>query len=158
MNKVGARFKMYMQICPLHFVEWNISSLSYTPPIMSTTPSYNKYVDRKWDDIPISFADCSELICVGTLVTRIVTVRLLQELSWNMACALTRIVLFTTSISVKITRDLKTDHNMIINSSSLSATYMCQWIRSALVQIMACRLFGTKPLSKPMLSYCQLDP
>ena len=23
---------------------------------------------------------------------------------------------------------------------------------------MACRLFGAKPLSKPMLDYCQLDP
>ena len=29
-----------------------------------------------------------------------------------------------------------------------SAVYMRQWIGSALVQIMACRLFGTKPLSK----------
>ena len=29
---------------------------------------------------------------------------------------------------------------------------------SALVQIMACRLFGTKPLSKPVLGFCQLDP
>ena len=28
---------------------------------------------------------------------------------------------------------------------------------SALVQIMACRLFGAKPLSKPMLDYCQLN-
>ena len=27
-----------------------------------------------------------------------------------------------------------------------------------LLQIMACRLFGAKPLSEPMLSYCQLDP
>ena len=35
---------------------------------------------------------------------------------------------------------------------------MCQWIGSTLVQIMACRLFGTKPLSKPMLGYCQFDP
>ena len=35
---------------------------------------------------------------------------------------------------------------------------MHQWIVSALVQIMACRLFGTKPLSKPMLGYCHLDP
>ena len=26
------------------------------------------------------------------------------------------------------------------------------------VQIMACRLFGTKPLSEPMLPYCQLTP
>ena len=38
------------------------------------------------------------------------------------------------------------------------AEYVRQWIWSALVQIMACRLFGDKPLSKPMLSYCQLDP
>ena len=29
---------------------------------------------------------------------------------------------------------------------------------SALVQIMACRLFGAEPLSKPVLGYCQLDP
>ena len=36
--------------------------------------------------------------------------------------------------------------------------YMRQWIGSALVQIMARRLFGAKPSSKPMLGYCQLDP
>ena len=35
---------------------------------------------------------------------------------------------------------------------------MRQWFRSALVQIMACRLFGDKPLSKPLLGYCQLEP
>ena len=44
-----------------------------------------------------------------------------------------------------------------VNSSPPSAAYMCQWIGSSLVQIMACRLFGAKPLSKPMLDYCQLD-
>ena len=26
-----------------------------------------------------------------------------------------------------------------------------------LVQVMACRLFGAKPLPEPMLAYCQLD-
>ena len=31
----------------------------------------------------------------------------------------------------------------------LYAAYMCQWIGSALVQIMACRFFSAKPLSKP---------
>ena len=31
-----------------------------------------------------------------------------------------------------------------------------QWTRSPLVQIMACRLFGTKPLPEPMLVYFQL--
>ena len=32
-----------------------------------------------------------------------------------------------------------------------------QWTASALVQIMACRLFGAKSLPEPMLAYCQLD-
>ena len=45
-----------------------------------------------------------------------------------------------------------------MNSSPPSAAYMSQWIRSALVQIMAWHLFSAKPLSEPMLGYCQLDP
>ena len=43
-----------------------------------------------------------------------------------------------------------------INSSPPNVAYMGQWIGSVLVQIMACHLFGAKPLSKPMLD--QLDP
>ena len=43
------------------------------------------------------------------------------------------------------------------NSSPLSAAYMRQLIGSALIQVMACRLFGAKPLHEPMLAYCQLD-
>ena len=34
---------------------------------------------------------------------------------------------------------------------------MHQWTGSVLVKIMAWRLFGAKPLSKPMLGYCQLN-
>ena len=45
-----------------------------------------------------------------------------------------------------------------VNSSPPSAAYMRQWIGSALVQKMACRLFGAKPLSKPMLGHFQLGP
>ena len=45
-----------------------------------------------------------------------------------------------------------------INSYPPNVTYMRQWIGWVLVQIMACRLFGAKPLSKPMLGYGQLDP
>ena len=44
-----------------------------------------------------------------------------------------------------------------INSSPPSAAYMHRWTGSSLVQAMACRLFGTKPLPEPMLAYCQLD-
>ena len=33
-----------------------------------------------------------------------------------------------------------------------------QWTESALVQVMACRLCGAKPLPEPMLTYYQLDP
>ena len=46
----------------------------------------------------------------------------------------------------------------LINSSPSSAAYMRQRIGSALVQIMACRLFGAKLLTKPMPGYCQFDP
>ena len=45
-----------------------------------------------------------------------------------------------------------------VNSSPPSAAYMSRCIGSALVQIMACRLFGAKPLSEPVLSHSQLDP
>ena len=44
-----------------------------------------------------------------------------------------------------------------INSSPPSAAYMHQWFGSVLVQIMACYLFVAKPLSKPILGYCQLN-
>ena len=30
-------------------------------------------------------------------------------------------------------------------------------IKAILGQLMACHLFGAKPLSEPMLTYCQLD-
>ena len=49
-------------------------------------------------------------------------------------------------------------NHLFINSSPPSAAYMHQWIGSALIQIMACCLFSAKPLPKPMLCCCQLDP
>ena len=39
----------------------------------------------------------------------------------------------------------------LLNPSPPSAAYMRWWIGSTLVQIIACHLFGAKPLSKPML-------
>ena len=44
------------------------------------------------------------------------------------------------------------------DSFPLSAAHMCYKIGSALVQVVACRLFGATPLSKPMLFYYLLDP
>ena len=38
-----------------------------------------------------------------------------------------------------------------------SAAYMRQWTESSLLQVMACRLFGAKPLPEPALAYCKLD-
>ena len=35
--------------------------------------------------------------------------------------------------------------------------YMRRWTGSALIKVMACRLFGAKALPEPMLVYCQLD-
>ena len=59
-------------------------------------------------------------------------------------------------------RDTSTTHAALgmiytFNSSPPSAAYMRQWTGSALVQVMACRLFGAKPLPEPMLTYRQLD-
>ena len=45
-----------------------------------------------------------------------------------------------------------------LNSSPPSAAYMRQWTVSTSVQVMACRLFGVKPLPEPMLAYCHVDP
>ena len=42
------------------------------------------------------------------------------------------------------------------NPSPPSAAYMRQWIGWSLIHMMACRLFGAKPLSEPMLGHCQL--
>ena len=41
-----------------------------------------------------------------------------------------------------------------VNSLRPSNAYMRQYNIPTLVQIMACRLFGTKPLSEPKLPYC----
>ena len=38
-----------------------------------------------------------------------------------------------------------------------SAAYLRQWIELALVPIIAWRRIGTKPVSKPVPGYCQLD-
>ena len=43
------------------------------------------------------------------------------------------------------------------NSSPPSAVYIRKCIGLVLVQITGCRLFGAKPLSKPILSYCIVD-
>ena len=55
-------------------------------------------------------------------------------------------------------RFIKTCENLLINSLRPSDAYMHQKTRQSLVQIMAWRLFGAKPLSEPMMAYCQLDP
>ena len=34
---------------------------------------------------------------------------------------------------------------------------MRQWTKPALHRVMACRMFGAKPLPRPRLAYCQLD-
>ena len=42
-----------------------------------------------------------------------------------------------------------------VNSSPHSAAYVRRWIGPALLQIMVCRLFGTKPLSEQTFRYSQ---
>ena len=42
-----------------------------------------------------------------------------------------------------------------VNSTRPSHVYMHDKTRSALVQVITCHLFTTKPLSKPMMMYCK---
>ena len=44
-----------------------------------------------------------------------------------------------------------------VNSLRPSDAYMRQWTNHHWFQIMACRLVGAKPLSEPLLEYCELD-
>ena len=46
----------------------------------------------------------------------------------------------------------------MFNSLRPNDAYMRHQTMSSLVQIMACRLLGTKPLSETKLNYCQLHP
>ena len=45
-----------------------------------------------------------------------------------------------------------------LNSSRPTDSNVCHKTKPSLVQIMACYLFGTKPLSQPMLVYCWFGP
>ena len=72
--------------------------------------------------------------------------------------------LTTWAIYKNCNNDEKLHKLFILTHLPPSAAYMCLWNGSALViQIMACRLngrpaHGAKPLSEPVLTYCQLDP
>ena len=91
------------------------------------------------------------------------------SLSWNTGTCM-NYTTFADDLGMQGTRSLasilleyscystrEVNYPAFFNSSPLSATYMRQSIGSALVQIMACRLFGTKPLSEPILDYHLLE-
>ena len=68
----------------------------------------------------------------------------------------TKMATFPFQCQVTDSRESSLTFIHFLNSSPPCAAYMRQGIGCALVQIMACRLFGTKPSSKPMLGYSQL--
>ena len=57
-------------------------------------------------------------------------------------------------VSGAVSRSLKKAE---INLLMPSDAYMRRQPETSLVQIMACRMFGAKPLSEPKLEYCQLN-
>ena len=60
------------------------------------------------------------------------------------------------NISIMGAKGLSVALCMLTHFSHIAA-YMRQKIWSALVQVMAWRRFGAKPLNEPVLAYCQLD-
>ena len=80
----------------------------------------------------------------------------ISTLDQIMGCCLPGDKPFSETMMVSLLMHICITQPQIVNSSPPSAAFMCQWIRSALVQIMACRLFGAKPLSKPVLDYAPI--
>ena len=78
-------------------------------------------------------------------------------LTFNSCDIISSYIFYAKTGSINHQRDIF-HSDFCVNSSTPSAAYMRQWIGSALVQIMTCRLFGAKPLSTPMLVNFQLDP
>ena len=56
------------------------------------------------------------------------------------------------TLSIGLLRQIR--FTFLINSLRPSDAYMRRWTGSSLVQILACRLYGDRPLSEPMLEYC----
>ena len=61
------------------------------------------------------------------------------------------------SAKVQINRNVCCRRQSPFYSLKRSDACMCQYYIQTLVQIIARRLFCAKPLSEPMLQYCQLD-
>ena len=102
----------------------------------------------KWDRWIVGFA---------RLVYSLVTSNITGDDNIGMNVGFLRNALFTIFTIYEVMSRKISILWIVINSSPPSAAYIRQWIGSALVQIIACPLFGAKPLSKPKLCYCQLD-
>ena len=51
-----------------------------------------------------------------------------------------------------------TNNYPVLNTMTQRNRYMRQWTTPPLLEIMAWRLIGAKPLSETMMGYCQIDP
>ena len=129
------------------------------------------WIDMKWSTWEIYYTDLFEsTLCVSNLdywvifTGKFIAVLMqnpsvslwISNMSWMSGGSMQKQVFLWCFQGSGCSRNISGFY--LSNSSPPVVTYMCQWIGSALVQIMACRLFGAKPLSKPMLGYCQLDP
>ena len=65
----------------------------------------------------------------------------------------------TNNWTVKISHEIRTCFPCVLfNSQRLGDANMPHWTGSSLVHVIACRIFGAKPLSEPMRTNCQFDP
>ena len=102
----------------------------------------------------------TRMVCISTYLTR--NNQICLQLSHNFPQFLF-IVFATWALRAKRINDVNISgeftvyYSQRINSSSSGAAYIRRWTEWALAQAMACRLFGTKPLPEPMLTYCKLD-
>ena len=115
--------------------------------------SWFRNIDNRW--LKISWLTCPSFHSVAQpLLSEIIISSLYNELNYDIVDHLLN-TQNRCSIAHLWRWYMGCLYELKLNSFTPGAAYMRQWIGSALVQIMACCPFGTKPLSKSMLGYCQ---
>ena len=86
---------------------------------------------------------------------------LVQIMAWHRPCdmPLSRPMMVRLPMYICINRpQWVNSHGINTKSLRPSDTYMRQWTRSSLDEVMSCRLFGAKPWTQWVLTNCKLDP
>ena len=139
---------------------WLVQDLFITNPWQHVVNIRTKLPQQSWQGrVLVRLLCVRNLICVFILDAKFRMNALSWDITWcNQFTCHSSGQIMNHSSKCQETTEKYVSHFVswsIFNSSPPSATYMRQWIGSALVLIMACRIFGTKPVSQLLPGICQ---